>query len=477
MSTDSPLLKYLLTNEPSFRKSVTLLSPSYPANHKYYRARLAALYSDFSPLRALNPDGYSANITAWTQGLSHAARAGSLPSNDSLILSLDSLLYQELETKEWGRPLALGTVVSEAVQRKEFMVLKEFAETKESIYRSPWRIPGIGEVLGWGLKQLGLGFGGPKIGSGKMVLLSNLEVAGQEFESRANGLRGRVERILSLGSFKETFRDLLGTKKGLSDADFVVLLRYLQRDKGVVSWDGETVKLRTPGETDVVTQEDATIASLKTLIKDLEIQTKSLDAKVDELNVTARQAVEKKNRVSALATLRSKKLAEGTLVKRHATLAQLEEVLVNIEQAADQVELVRVMEGSSRVLAGLNKEVGGVERVDDVVESLREQMGQVDEVGNVIAEAGQSVVDEGEVDDELDAMERDEGKKIEEAERKAREEMAEEIRKRLDALDETQRQAKEKESAETKRETEQEVDESVKALKRMSLDPPEEVPA
>jgi charged multivesicular body protein 7 len=447
----------------------------------YHRARLAALYSDFSSLRTLNPDGYSANITAWTQGLSHAARAGSLPSNDSLILSLDSPLYQELETKEWGRPLALGTVVSEAVQKKEFMVLREFVEAKESIYRSPWRIPGIGEILGWGLKQLGLGFGGPKIGSGKMVLLSNLEVAGKEFEGRTKGQRSRVERIYSLSSFKETYRDLLGTRKGLSDADFEVLLRYLQRDKGVVSWVGETVKLRTPGEADVVAQEDATIASLKTLIKDLEIQTKTLEAKVDELNVTARQAVEKKNRVSALATLRSKKLAEGTLVKRHATLAQLEEVFVSIERAADQVELVHIMEGSAKVLAWLNKQVGGVERVDDVVENLREQMGQVDEVGNVIAEPGQSGVDEGEVDDELEAMEGEERRKIEEVEKKAREETerkeTEETRKRLDALDEAQRQSKEKESAETKTETEKEVDESVKALKRMSLDPPEKVPA
>ena len=120
-----------------------------------YRARLAALYSDFTSLRTLNPDGYTANITAWTQGLSNAASHHALPSSDSLIFSLDTALYQELETKEWGRPLSLGTVVSEAVQKREMLVLKEFQESKESIYRSRWRVPSIGEVLGWGLKQLG----------------------------------------------------------------------------------------------------------------------------------------------------------------------------------------------------------------------------------------------------------------------------------------------------------------------------------
>jgi len=467
MSADSPLLTYLLNNEPSFR-----------------RARLAALYSDFTSLRALNPDGYNANITSWTHGLSSAARSGVLPSNDSLILSLDSHLYQELETKEWGRPLSLGTVVSDAVQKREMLVLKEFLESKESIYRSRWRVPGIGEILGWGLKQLGLGFGGGRIDTGRLVLLSNLEAAGKSFEARTKEQRSRVERIYSLRSFKESYRDLLGPSTSLSDADFEVLLRYLQRDKGVLSWDGETVKLQAPGEVGGITSEDTTIASLKTLIADLEAQTKVLERKVDELNLTARQAVEKKNRVSALAALRSKKLAETTLGKRHATLAQLEEVFVSIEQAADQVELVRVMEGSAKVLAGLNKEVGGVERVDDVVDQLREQTGQVDEVGNVIAEAGQTGVDEGEVDDELEAMEREEKRKVDEVERREREERerreAEETRKRLDALGEAERLAREKgaeKQSEKTEEPEQGLEESVEGLKRMSLDPPEKVTA
>ena len=448
------------------------------------RARLAALYSDFSSLRTLNPDGYSANIATWTHGLSQAAHAGILPSNDALILSLDEPLFRDLETKEWGRPLALGTVVSEAIQKKEWMGLKNFVEARESIYRSRWAIPSLGEILGWGLRQLGLGFGGSgKLSTGRFVVIGNLEAAGKEFEKRTKGRRSRMERIWSLRSFNEEFRDLLGTRDGrsLSDSDFEVLLRYLARDKGIVAWDGEMVKLRAPGEVDGITAEDATIAKLKTLISDLNVQTKILETKVDELNTTARQAVEKKNRVSALSALRSRKLAETTLEKRHATLAQLEEVFASIEQAADQVELVRVMEGSARVLAGLNKEVGGVERVDDVVDQLREQMGQVDEVGNVIAEAGQSGVDEGEVDEELEALEMEEKRKIEEVDRKEREERqrreAEETKKRLDALSEAERQAREKEPPGTEKRTEKELDESVEVLKRMSLDPPENVPA
>ena len=217
------------------------------------------------------------------------------------------------------------------------------------------------------------------------------------------------------------------------------------------------------------------------MIADLILQTKVLEARVDELASTARNAVERKNPVAALSALRSKKLAETTLGKRHATLAQLEEVFAGIEQAADQIELMRVMEGSAGVLRGLNKEVGGVERVDDVVDSLREEMAKVSEVGDVIAELGVGAVDEGEVDDELQALEKEEQRKQEEVERKEREETerkeVEETKKRLDALAEVERAAREKAAPETEKEPEKELDDSMDGLKRMSLDPPEEIPA
>lgn len=310
--------------------------------------------------------------------------------------------------------------------------------------------------------------------------MRNVEEAGRAFETRTKDVGGRVEGVWSRGAFVHEFRDLLGEGTRLVDADFEVLLRFLERDKGFISYNSTTVKLRMEGEPNVITQENVTVASLKTLIADLGTQTKILEKRVDELALSARQAVERKNRVSALAALRSKKLAETTLGKRHATLAQLEEVFVKIEQAADQVELVRIMETSTTVLAGLNKQVGGVEKVDDVLEDLREQMGQVDEVGNVLAEQGRERVDESEVDDELEAMEKLEREKkgaIEKMEREERERKeAEEMKKRLDALEEIERQARrDKEAAEAATakgdSSEKGLEESIDGLKRISLEP------
>lgn len=295
-----------------------------------------------------------------------------------------------------------------------------------------------------------------------------------------------MDRVFTREAFGEAFADVLGKEQKLSDMDVNLLITFLKRDKGIISYDGRTIKVKAPSEKtpSAITTEDTTIASLKSLIKDLDIQTTVLTKRVDELSLTAKEAVVRKNRVSALAALRSKKLAETTLTKRHATLAQLEEVFASIEQAADQIELVRVMEASSKALSSLNKEVGGVERVDDIVDELREQMSQVDEVGNVIAEVEQgSAVDEGEVDDELEAMEREEREKREAIERVKREERerleAAETKKRLDALEESERQTREaavSKEVEAKKQAEGttlEVGLDTE-LKRLSLQPEEE---
>lgn len=351
---------------------------------------------------------------------------------------------------------------------------------KESVYKKRWTVPvpGVGDVLWWALGQLGYSGGAEKVVKGRVVVMENLEGAGKEAASRSSAIRGRVERIFSKAAFRDVFGDVVGSEHRLSEKDAEILLRFLARDKGVLAWEGDTIKLKAPGEKvpSPVTAEDVTIASLKTLIEGLEVQTDVLAKKVDELSLTAKDAVARKNRVSALAALRSKKLAETTLTKRHATLGQLEEVFAKIEQAADQVELVGVMEASTRVLTGLNKEVGGVERVDDVVDQLREQMSQVDEVGNVIAEAGANPTDELEVDDELEAMEREEREKIEAEERREREEkerkQAEETKRKLDALEEVEREAAQKQAEDVKSPAEASTEKVLeKELKRLSFTP------
>ncbi len=79
------------------------------------RQRLPSLYSDFTLQRHSNPDGFTANTSAWIDVLGNAAKAGLLPADGSdrnlFSLATGDALLHSLETKEWGRPLAIATVI------------------------------------------------------------------------------------------------------------------------------------------------------------------------------------------------------------------------------------------------------------------------------------------------------------------------------------------------------------------------------
>lgn len=238
----------------------------------------------------------------------------------------------------------------------------------------------------------------------------------------------------------------------------------------------QIVKFGSPDEhLTHISAEDKTIASLKTIITDLNVQITALDARINTLSEKAQNAVKAKNRITALAALKSKKAAETTLAQRYDTLSQLEGVYGKIEQASDQVAVIRVMEASTGVLQSLHAQVGGVERVEDVVESLRIQMSKVDEIGQVMEEAGrgEAVVDDDAVDEELKALEQQDRLEREERE-------AEQTRQRLAELDAAKKQSSITDGSAEKPEQREDskVADGLKPLRRLSLEekqPQEEV--
>lgn len=223
-----------------------------------------------------------------------------------------------------------------------------------------------------------------------------------------------------------------------------------------------------------MTDQDKTIASLKALIADLNQQITSLLARISTLSANAQRAVKDKNRVSALAALRTKKLNETALAQRSETLSLLEEVYSNIEQAADQVAIVCVMKDSTSVLRNLHTEVGNVDKVDNVVADLRDEMDKVDEVGSIIEAGGQgqNVVDEDAVDEELESLERQAKSELEEKEARQTQERFASIGsgQQIDELKESQQQHAHDSAPEAPNKTQDvPAKEGINALERLSL--------
>lgn len=223
------------------------------------------------------------------------------------------------------------------------------------------------------------------------------------------------------------------------------------------------MKFKSKGERAQITQQDTTIASIKTLLSTLSKQVKNLENKVAELNASAKTALANKNRISALSAVKSKKMVEHNLQQRLNTLVQLEEVYAKIEQAAGQVEIVQVMQASTGVLRGLHAQIGGAERVEDVIEELREEMSKVDEVGSIMNEAG-PVFDEGEIDEELEALEKGEREAKEEKEAEATRKKLAELESLKQASDEAARQAQEEKDVESQ------LAQSIDKLTKLSVD-------
>ena len=112
----SELVQFILGHDKQFRRLALLVKMMILINTEQMDSqRLPSLYSDFTPQRYSNPDGYAANTTAWINALATAAQAGALPANgknrDTLLLRTGDFLLRSLETKECGTPLALGTVI------------------------------------------------------------------------------------------------------------------------------------------------------------------------------------------------------------------------------------------------------------------------------------------------------------------------------------------------------------------------------
>ncbi|USP75967.1 uncharacterized protein yc1106_03241 [Curvularia clavata] len=466
----SELLEFILQHEEAFKNS----RPTLPDGSSQYR--LASLYADFRQQLEINPEGYHANIAAWTKALTDAARAGVIPTqgttHDLLNIRAAEELARALQHPQHGKPTCLPAVFHEAVQKKEMIPLKEFLSAKESIYKTSW-VPSPWKVLQWSLRQVGV-LGQPqapaKMEVGNFVVLKNVEVAADEILKKMKEHTSTADRVLSKADFLRRFSTTLNPSAPLTGNDLDILLAFLARDKQAISYNAQTIKFKPEHEPVPlpVTTEDAAIANLRDTLTKINAQISSLMEKIAVADIAAREAVAAKQMVRAKAALRSKKLAENALAQRSDIALQLEQVYTDLQQASDQVEIVEAMRAGAAALKTLNEKVGGAEGVQGVVDAVNEQMATTEEITNIINEANQPL-DEGEIDDEFEALER--------ADREKRErEEAARTAARLAELGEAESRRMSKEASEQKAEMERgEADEQVieasQSMAQMSFNP------
>jgi charged multivesicular body protein 6 len=145
----------------------------------------------------------------------------------------------------------------------------------------------------------------------------------------------------------------------------------------------------------------------------------------DRETAVAKQCLARNDRTRALLALRRKKYQESLLAKTDSQLAQLEQLVSQVEFALVQKDIIYGLQQGTQVLQAINKEMGGLAAVEKLM-GENEEARAYQEVCSIHASfptflcvliipqevsqmiAGQiSNEDEDEVEDELEALQRE----------------------------------------------------------------------
>jgi charged multivesicular body protein 7 len=400
----------------------------------FKKSRLPSLYSDFTPLRVSNKDGYDANVDAWIQALNRSLLSETFlsvkrdtstndeevkktdhvedPITSCLCITTNQTLADLLTSSQWGKPLALASVEQEAVAKRAWIPKELFMTQPESIYANPSRIANItfGAALRWGASKVWTPSTPKQLSGASYVVVANVEQVATKLlkqyeatmqESYAGHITTRT--LFAAWCAKESpYR--------LSAADLEVLIQFLARDKGrLVQQSGQGKALKflpagTPLDEPGVSETDEAVAQLKEVTAMLDDQIEALSQRSTKLEREARAATSAGQKTLALSKLRSRKQLEASLQSRADQRAQAETILLKIDEAATNIGLMNAMEAGGLALDRMLKSLGGMERVDAIMDQVADSMAEADEIQQAISIGAVPALDEGEVEDAYERM-------------------------------------------------------------------------
>ncbi|CAM9010651.1 unnamed protein product [Wickerhamomyces anomalus] len=371
----------------------------------FTKSRLYSLYSDFRKLKEVNPYGYEANMIAWKSLVDTFFQKQVL--KDIFVLSTDGLL-EELTLAEYGKPMSLDLVLDELIATGDLIPIKQYKQRTDSIYSRKWIRP----MLSWTVNRFiydtsyKIGDRKHQLKSDKLISKNLLEDYVKELENKtalenlSTHSRNVFTKFELLSYLNALNIHLYGKIVNLSDLDYDIFLTYLERDVHKVKVKGDIVKFGS----DEVTEEDESIAEIKSTLKSLNSKTEELQQKLDNVSLRLKESLRNKNNKDlSLNLLRSKKLAEKSLSTQLSLTNQLESVMYKIDESSSNVQLLKALENGTVILKSLNSQIGGVERVEKIMDDLEEETYQNDKIAAEFNRLD-TQVDDSEIEAEFEEM-------------------------------------------------------------------------
>lgn len=155
-----------------------------------------------------------------------------------------------------------------------------------------------------------------------------------------------------------------------------------------------------------VTPEE-TIRNLRNHIERQEKRERCLELKMNALAKEAKEHLAKGDKRAAVQSMKKRKLYEAEQQKIANVKMTLETQAIGLESAATSADAFSAMSTGTSAMKKIRNDMGGVERVDDIMMGIQEEMDMAEEVNQAI---GQSVdplmgmMDEDDLMKELDGM-------------------------------------------------------------------------
>ncbi|THH10698.1 hypothetical protein EW145_g1134 [Phellinidium pouzarii] len=335
-------------------------------------SRLKSIYSDLSRQKASNPASFHSNVDWWKRTLGAFVLLGlQSDSKNSLILHASPELSESLRYDGVGKPLGLAAVITELQDTRALIPLSDFLNSPISVYDTgslAYKIAScvVGKPLWWALEQLSL-VDSERVESetsiwrkvrGHYVVLANVEKVGDIVVERLRqkGSSSPADSLYSFDSFRKEFGGVIeGTS--LSDVDLKVLVKFLDRDRKLIVSDNEAIKFIDSAESSSVprllTGVDKGILELKIGVENMEMQVEEINKQISDKTNKIGVCLRANRKEIAMTHLKSRKLYEDLLRKRLGSLEILQSTLIQVETAAQDVEIMKQYESSTATLRAI----------------------------------------------------------------------------------------------------------------------------
>jgi charged multivesicular body protein 7 len=204
-----------------------------------------------------------------------------------------------------------------------------------------------------------------------------------------------TDRVMSLEEFNSTYSHF--DSVNLSASDLQVILFSLSKQNRIVLHqedDLEIVKFAKGDEIPIVSSTDVGIVRIKETTRKLKQQISQLQSRVDEIMKQVRSDV-KLNPERAKRGLMMRKLVDGVLDKRQRAHLMTLEVLMKLQQAETDAQLVSTYQTATSTIRSYVQEKGLTkDKVDETMDELSQVLADQQEIEDAFTSHQPDLADE-----------------------------------------------------------------------------------